>query len=55
MAIIMSLEYEGYSYTEFFKDDYTKRQLLEAFPDDAKISDSRGWLPLHFAILASSG
>ena len=27
------------------------KQLLRAFPDDSKLTDGRGWLPLHWAVV----
>ena len=29
---------------------WSTRQLLHSFPDDSKLSDGRGWLPLHLAV-----
>jgi hypothetical protein len=55
MAILMSLEYGSTCNTVVLKDVHIKKQLLEAFPDDAKTADSRGWLPLHWAVILSSG
>ena len=31
------------------------RQLALAFPDDGKLTDGRGWLPLHWAVAAAVG
>jgi uncharacterized protein (DUF433 family) len=41
MAVLMSLEYGGNCDSVVSKNDYTKHQLLEAFPDDAKTCDCR--------------
>lgn len=54
MALLMSLEYGGNFDTAVSNEVYVKKQLLEAFPDDAKLSDCRGWLPLHWAVAASA-
>jgi hypothetical protein len=55
VAILMSLQLGGICNTVVSKENVIRKQLLEAFPDDSKMSDCRGWLPLHFAVLASSG
>lgn len=55
VAILMSLKFGGISDSVVSNENFIRRQLLEAFPDDSKMSDCRGWLPLHFSVLASSG
>ena len=30
---------------------FSMKQLMRAFPDDSKLTDGRGWLPLHWALV----
>ena len=32
-------------------DNFGVEQLMRAFPDDSKLTDGRGWLPLHWALV----